>query len=380
MVKNLPQKNIAYTAITTLAFVMACMFNATAQSLHAAIWYFDGLLYDFSSTPMSLSKIGNDNWNEVIWYIDADGHHALTVADKVLYDSNMEPIPTDYGWHRGFFVPVPNNENLVYYIEIGRCHLIDINKRSVTDMEYVIDVDAITHISVHNSQCNKVWIIDNTADTVWHEYLLSADRIEKIRDIHLDQENFKYPLDKSGWKLGLSVDCKHYTLTNFKLNNNTEVYYGDFDRQNGNFNRKASYDFGNGYIGILWSAIAYDNSRIYYTLLTTDRQYQILEVPIVGGLPMYDQGVVVLSKTFTYPITNTMYHAIDGKIYCNEIGNCCISSISIDDDGKTIYNVLVSSSESMISNSTINQFVSTWFMDDPCNPCADMKPPKIISE
>ena len=368
----------------TLLFIMACIFSVRAQSLHAAKWYYCGCQFDFTKTPLVISctEINNTFPNNTVWYIDEKGQHILTVADKVLYDRNMNPIPTNDEWHGGFFVPMPGNEKMVYYIELGRCHLIDIENKTTTDTEYVIDIDAGYHIAVHNAQCDKVWLVDTFSDTVWHEYLISADGIEKVRDIVLVQDNYKYS-PNAAWNLALSVDCKHYTLTHFyDKSTSTEVYYGDFDRNSGLFVRKASHDFGQNYMGILWSAITSDNSRIYYTVLTTDRQYQVLEVPIWDGLPKYDNIAVIVSKPFRYPFINKIFHAIDNKIYCFEIGNGCISSLHINEDGNTVYEVIFQQ-ETILYPTNLNPFISTWLMADPCNnnPCNDhMKPLKIICE
>lgn len=264
---------------------------------------------------------------------------------------------------------------------MGHCHLIDITNSTATDTEYIINVDAAYHVAIHNSQCDKVWLVDTHGDTLWHEYLISADGAEKVRDIPLKQENYKYPL-RTSWNLSLSVDCKHYTLTNYSDKTKyTEVYYGDFNRNSGLFVRKSSYDFGEHYMGILWSAIASDNSRIYYTVLTIDRQYQVLEVPIMDGLPQYEHISVVVSKPFRYPFINKIFHAIDGRIYCFEIGNGCISTLYINEKGKTIYDV-IHQQQTILYPTTINPFISTWLMEDPCaNPCnVEMKPLKIIME
>lgn len=110
-------KRIVHKAMMTLLLIMAYAFSIRAQSLHAAIWYFNGFQIDFTTTPTSFSyaDIDNEFLNGITWYIDESGQHVLTVANKILYDKDMNPIPTNYGWHGGFFVPIPGNEKLVYY-------------------------------------------------------------------------------------------------------------------------------------------------------------------------------------------------------------------------------------------------------------------------
>jgi hypothetical protein len=368
------------------------ILSAKAQSKHVALWQIGYYYIDFNTTPPQYIKLPNDLIGKSTWYTDLNGEMKIVMTcGKMYFAENKKIIKTNsglelsvdlveidsqYEFSVGCFIPVPNNRQQIFYIESDKYYLIDIQQKTIKLQDENINLKALDYLKVHQSDCDKIWLI-NTDKEKWTYYLLDSDGIKKIKDITLNPSEYKNIPQKEDWQINLSKDCKHYTMNNMEKKH-TEVYYGDFDRENAVFTRKSSYDFGNKYSYIANSFIAPDNSRIYYFVKTKDGYAQLIEVPIKNGIPDYNS----ISQPI-YSEKNNMYYyrsfdyAYDGKLYLIDYLKD-FYCIEINKYGKT---VLTSKNKWEKGLSIRNHpFLSSWFMDNPCeeknekNPCATQKP------
>lgn len=370
---------IKYFLCNILVFIIFAS-NLYAQSKHAQIWYMYGYKFDFTSQPMQISKIKYADFNTV-WYIDENGNHALTVTEGNLYNENMQKIAGNDDWMSGFFVPMPMNENFVYYFENDKIHLIDILNKTVKDIVLnnnshnpVFDLNR--HIVVQHKDCDKMWLI-NKEDDVICEYIISFDGIEKIQEIVCGKnEQITYDL-----RLSLSRNCKQYVR--YRIGK-AEMYYGDFDNEKGFFTPTAAFKFGDDIKYIYGAIIAPDNSRIYCILRSTNRRFKIVEIPIEDNIPQFKKQKLIIDKEAGVNEDCQMLYAVDGKIYVIEKPNRICSTLTLDADGKTKYEVIYNFDSILTYHR--NDFVSSWFEDIPCsksssNPCNGYnKKLKIIME
>ena len=341
--------------------------------------YIYGYKFDFTSHQTQISKIKNQDFNTV-WYIDENGNHALTVTEGNLYDENMQKIAGNNDWMSGFFVPMPMNENFVYYFGKDKIYLIDVPNKTVRDI--VLNncpnpvFDFARHIVVQHKDCDKMWII-NKEDDVTREYLINFDGIKKIREISLYQnEQTAYRTN-----LSLSRNCKQYVRYN---SGTKEIYYGDFDNKTGIFTQKAYFKFGEDIKVIYGAIIAPDNLRIYCILRSTNRRFKIVEIPIEDNIPQFEKLKLIIDKKAGMNDLCKMLYAVDGKIYIIENPNRICSTLTLDADGETKYEVIYNFDS--ILTYYQNDFVSSWFENIPCsksssNPCNGYnKKLKIIME
>ncbi|MBO7597266.1 MAG: hypothetical protein J6T70_09510, partial [Bacteroidales bacterium] len=113
-----------------------------------------------------------------------------------------------------------------------------------------------------------------------------------------------------------------------------------------------------------------DNSRIYYFCGVTSFDVCIIEVPIVKGVPDYNQKKTIYSEhKFGGMGHRDMYYSLDNKIYVIDYILKKISTIEINVNNETVFtDQMYTLDKNVISN---NNFLSSWFMDNPCeeNPC-----------
>lgn len=354
---------------------IAVSLSANAQSKHASLWNIGGFCFDFGRVPTTITEMDHKYED---WYIDNKGKRILTYYKGQLYDENMEEFQFVNGLDAGFFVPNPSNEDIVYYFTTNNYYIINLKEKKI----YANQLDNFVmnktlHIAVHHAECDKIWLI-STKGMVWNEYLLTNRGVEKIRDITLNQDNFKFLPKEREWQINLSMDCKHYTMCTISKNC-SEVYYGNFDRNTGLFSRVAQHDLNVAYV--YNSIVAPDNSRIFYIVRTNNRKFQILEVPIVDNIPQFVNISVLVEKNAGINAYCHMSYGIDGKIYIIETPNRLCSTLSIDRNGSAKYEEIYNFGAAVVYRS--NDMLASWFMDLPCidsspiDPCADAIMPDI---
>lgn len=369
--------------------------TANAQSKHAALWRSGSYCLDFNGNqptyhPHNLAdKIdGYSETFDCVWYTDSNG--VLTIVagygdGKIaIYNKNTElfdELNTECQLGVGFFVPMPGDESKVFYIEQNRYFLIDLKLKTITLKDDNINILHFYNIIVHHTDCDKVWLI-STDKKVWTTYLLTQSGIEKVKENTLAVSDYKTFPTSHSWIVNLSPDCKHYTMVNFDSGkDNTEVYYGDFDRQTGELTRKSRYDFGKEYNHLINSIIAPDNSRIYYLYNPSFSQICLIEVPIVDGVPDYSKQKNIYSETKSLaPGLRTMIYGLDKKVYIIDGWLKKINSIEINAQGESVFtDTKFEMSGSELGERKID-FVSSWFLEKPCGESSIENPDPIVPE
>jgi len=360
--------------------------TANAQSKHASLWRIGSYCLDFNGNtptfhPHDLDyKIGGITSN-CVWYVDSDGSLSVVAGYEngkiAIYDKDTEKfneLTSEYQLGDGFFVPMPGDESKVFYIEQNRYFLIDLKLKTISLKGDDINILRMHHIAVHHSDCDKVWII-NTDKKIWTTYLLTPLGIEKVREVALDESDYNSFPSRYNWEVSLSADCEHYTMVNFD-DYKTEVYYGDFDRQTGEFTRKSRYDFGEDYRHINNSIIAPDNSRIYYYYNTSTRNAYVVEVPIVDDVPNYEKKKIIYSGTANLAgMYRMMFYGLDNKVYILDGSWRKIHTIEINAQGESVFTDTKFEIPKDNDFGRYIDFVSSWFLEKPCdessteNPC-----------
>ncbi len=369
--------NLLVTGISIIS--VAFSFPALSQSKHASLWSLDNYCLDFNTNPPSyhLSNYYNlepSTVHNICWYVDSEGFMSVITNygenKMAVFNKNknqFEEIETEYQFDAGFFVPKPDNGNQIYYIEQNRYYLIDLQQKTIVLKGDDINIMRTHHIAVHHSDCNKIWII-NTDKRVWTTYLLTSSGIEKKKEYCLNEPDYSsFPSDDDeNWEINLSKDCQHYTMVNFDQHQK-EVYFGDFDRSLGTFMRKKRFNFGNDYVQIDNSIIATDNSRIYYFCTTSTYDAEIIEVPILDGLPDYSKRNKIYSEhKFPGVGYRQFIYGLDDKIYVIDFLYYKISTIEINNKGETVFEDSKYSLAHSRTSVRTNVFLSSWFMDNPC--------------
>ena len=367
-------------ATSILFMLVAFPININAQSKHVSLWRIGDYCLDFNNDPPTFYQYDYSKLSSLTtftrWYVDSNGIISLLApydeGKMAIFDKDancLSELSTDYQFDRGIFVPKPGSNNEVYYIEADRYFVIDMNKKTVVLNGNDINLSSISHIAVHHSDCNNVWLI-NTDKKVWTTYLITSSGIEKDKEISLNESDYtSFPsTTDTYWDVNLSKDCKHYTMS-FLEHHKTEVYYGDFDRTTGTITCKSRYNFGSDYLTINNSIIAADNSRIYYVCTTSQSDLHLIEVPILEGLPDYSKLKTIYSEhKFGALAYRSMIYGFDDIIYLIDYYYQKISTIEIDNMNKTIFidNKFAFSNKgtSAVRN---NFFLSSWFMDNPCD-------------
>ena len=365
--------------------------TANAQSKHASLWRIGSYCLDFNGNtptfhPHDLDdKIGGITSN-CVWYVDREGSLSVVAG----YDNgkiaifnknteNFDELTTEYQLSDGFFVPMPGDESKVFYIEQNRYFLIDLKLKTITLKGNNISILRFYHIAVHNADCDKVWLF-NIDKKVWTTYLLTQSGIEKVKEITLDESNYNSFPSKYNWEVKLSADCQHYTMVNFD-DYKTEVYYGDFNRQTGEFTRKSSYDFGEDYRHINNSIIAPDNSRIYYYYNTSTRNAHVVEVPIVDGVPEYEKKKIIYSGTANLAgMYRMMFYGLDNKVYILDGSWRKIHTIEINAQGESVFTDTKFEIPKDNNFGRYIDFVSSWFLEKPCDESSTENPDPIVPE
>ncbi|MBP5369945.1 MAG: hypothetical protein J6Z01_15985 [Bacteroidales bacterium] len=371
MVKKL--STIKTTSIIILLVVFA--LSTSAQSKHASICQIGNYCLDFKTNPPTFypfdyRNYNNTNLNSMIWYVDNEGEVSIIINTNsgeiaFLDKASNQFHATTQQLSYGFFVPMPEDESQVFYIEQNRYYLIDITRESIELKGDDIDISWQDYIAVQHTDCDKLWII-NPGKTVWTTYLLTKEGITKVKETNLNATDYNSFPQTYNWQLILSKDCQHYSLINYD-HYQTEVYYGDFDRSTGEFTRKSRYDFGTDYININNSIIAPDNSRIYYIRSFSTYDLEIIEVPIVDGKPDYNtQTKIYEEKKFGALGARDMFYGIDNNIYIIDHTVQKINTININEQNETVF---TDSKYNMTKKWDViihNHFISSWYLDNPC--------------
>ncbi len=373
-----------------LAFLLFSNLYVIGQSKHLSLMRLGNYCFDFDSNPVSISEL-SDNLNNTQWYVDSNGVLRLIAYNKngSVYNSNMELVSGTERKHVSLFVPKPGNSNLVYCFYENDYFVIDLTKNMVVDSVFGYMPYDVTNsfLAVHHSNCNDVWIVRFTNKRQLR-FLLTSSGLKYEGETIIDTNNYKSNIDDvKQWCVRLSVDCQYYTAV-LDCSRYMEVYFGNFNRSSGLFERVAQYEFpskGYGYCGVMSSIFSYDNSKIYYSVRVDEEKlaYSIYEVILRDGVPDFDN----CKKIYSYDPSSLrmwlqFYYGLDGIIYTMCPSRQNIGKIEIGSDGETIFTPSIRKLSERLSIDYFDCRVSSWFMQNPCeeysDPCSNMKPPVIM--
>ncbi len=167
-------------------FVGSAVF---AQNKQASIWFVGDKKLDFNTNPVTVTDV-------VSPFLGVDG--SLALADKngnlmlfasstsrCLYNKNFHPLTNGdnisiTGLAKvSIFIPFPNNDTLVYFINSNKYSIIDTKNNNVIDKNiefnsrkpYAHNISAINH-----ANCNDTWLLYSTNQDISF-YLIDKDTI-----------------------------------------------------------------------------------------------------------------------------------------------------------------------------------------------------------
>ena len=364
---------IKTTGIIVILVVFA--LSTSAQSKHASLYQVGNDCLDFKTNPPTFYTFDYRNYNNpdlsaMIWYVDNEGDVSVIInrnsGEIAFLDKASKQFQTiAYQFTNGFFVPMPEDESQVFYIEQNRYYQIDLTNKSIELKGNDIDISWQNYIAVQHTDCDKLWIF-NLGQTVWTTYLLTKEGITKVKETNLKANDYNSFPKNNYWDIVLSKDCSHYTLVNYEYYQN-EVYYGDFDRSTGECTRKSRYDFGTDYITINNSIIAPDNSRIYYLCSSSTYDLEMIEVPIADGKPDYTTRTKIYEeRKFGALGARDIFYGIDNNIYIIDHTFQKVNTININEHNETVFTDSKFIITGKVNKLRHNNFVSSWFLDNPC--------------
>ncbi len=365
-------KKQSLMAATVLIMVAAFPFCVLAQTKHVSKWIVENYQLDFSTNPVTISQLDEPFHTATTKhrnaYVDEDGNVRLVQVGFALYDGNGNEIKYEGGVPTvkfSYFIPMPNNDNIICGIGNGYLYKIDIENNEIISVEQNNAISDILAIAVHNADCSGVWLIQSDGNSI-KRHLLTSDGIIEAQPLNI----VGYPqniLCKLSW------DCKYYTW----CDDSKVVYFGRFDRRTASFQQTATHNFGD--VSIYTGFFAPDNSKVYYSIRQNGEK--IIEVPIVNDAPDFNRMRTICQFNYSPPhLLSEVRFGLDSRLYVYDKGYIHIVEFFEDGQFKFTKNYL-----SMESKSYARVFYShlpDWYSDDPCSgtPCPDMPAPVIIRE
>lgn len=381
-------KDFIFKALNFLLLFNALNFNVFAQSKHATIWLVCSEYYlDFRDGYVQKKKLSipYEHHEEICWYIDNSGEISVKYENGSLYGSNGKKIDDFLGDGNSvfYFIPVPENENLVFFVSAMFYKIDVLNNKIIETFENPF---SSTAVFVGSGDCQKTWVFD-VRDNIIYKYILTEDGIQKTDyTFSIQVENELHQTSK--WYLNFSKNCNLYTLTSY---NGREVFFGEFDRINGIFIQKSRYKFSESVTRVNNSIIAPDDSEIYYFIYQQDTDYpsvktrKFIKIPIIDNMPNYDELTTIYSYTpkLSHTATCDMFYGLDSNIYVMNYAEKVIDVIEYTSNKIPIYKPNFINIDYIFGNTKLH-FQSDWFSDNPCgsnSPCqTNEKRVKIICE
>lgn len=204
---------------------------ANAQNKQAYLWNIGNYLFDFNTNPVSISQLPK-KYLGAVWHVNQEGEILLYSSnrnfrlydrfDKALY-FNGHPLVLAVK----FFVPMPDNEDLVYCFNQFDYFVVDTRTNQITSHSDQHN-GTPNFITVHDYNCKNIWIIYfNSTEAI--KYQITNNGLQYITKTKLitTNGNIDDPLLEKCINLSLSRDCNYFSaicpLTN-------EAIFGNFDR------------------------------------------------------------------------------------------------------------------------------------------------------
>ena len=159
----------------------------------------------------------------------------------------------------------------------------------------------------------------------------------------------------------------------------SKLIFGKFNRRNATFNQTASYIVKNKrFTGN--PAFSPDNSKVYYALYH-DRTMEVIEIPIVDDIPIFEKERQICKFNYRPPIIGIgMHFGLDGRLYFFNMKKLSVVDFSDADNPKFIENFMTL--ETNVSTLAYTKHLFDWYSSTPCSgiPCPDISAPIIIAE
>jgi hypothetical protein len=302
----------------------------------------------------------------VCWYVNNYGKISLKYVNGCLYGIDEKKIDGFLGNGNSFsyFIPVPENENLVFFVS-DKFYKIDLSNNKV--IETFENPFSSSAVFVGSEDCKETWLFD-IQDNIIYKYILTEDGIQKTDytfPIQVEDEFYHTPI----WSLNFSKNCNLYTLTN----SGRDVCFGEFDRKNGIFTQKSQYKFPKNVTRVNNSIIAPDNSEIYYFIYQQDFDYQRIEtrkfikIPIIDNMPDYSDSTSVYSYVpkLSHSATCDMFYGLDGNIYLMKYAEKVIDVMEYTSNNEPTYKPNFINVDYIFWNTKLH-FQADWFSENPC--------------
>ncbi len=360
-------KGKIFSFLWVLIVISFFNFEVKAQNLHSSVWHIGNKRLDFNTIPVIITDIVSPflGINGSLALADENGIFILFASGstKCLYNKNFQiltngdNIDISSGLQRSIFIPVPNNDSLIYFFSDGKYSIIDIKNDIVIAKNVVFETEFLPDFisSVHHSNCNDIWLLSGNENKI-NIYLINKDTISINRSF---VENFSS-------KMNFITNGKIFSYASYTSGSIT-ISYGDFDRTNANFNTLDSYNYTD-YELVYGSSFSSDATKLYYYMRKKNiNKYDLIQINITAGIPDFNNFQIIATQTYTGPVPyNEMQLGLDGKIYQVFINKNKISIINSPNNLGTLCNYQDNAIPLSVGGNNIPNFISTWFSTNYC--------------
>lgn len=126
-----------FIKMASILVLVAFPFVTVSQTKHVSKWFAGEYLFDFTTNPVTISQLEQpfeDNSRRRNIYVDANGNVRLVQLGFALYDGDGNEIKFE-GENPAvrflYFIPKPNNDNIICAIGETLLYEIDIEKKKL---------------------------------------------------------------------------------------------------------------------------------------------------------------------------------------------------------------------------------------------------------
>jgi len=307
----------------TISFAILC-FSAQAQNNAAAIWHIGNKKLDFNTTPVTVSELNSPFLGKFgsLALSDSNGELLLFASQETntIYNKNLQPSKNGdniqfFGTSSSIFIPMPDNDSLIYFIHYNKYSLIDIKNDSVLEKNiewcpiesnpnvYIFNIQATFH-----SNSKDIWLILEEKKGI-HSYLITKNGISPTNSAFSSLSGVNLKLSPAGKLFVCNYD-------GYNKNYDDAIYWGKFNKTTGVFQDLGGYDIEEEQL--LTYSFSPDETRLYYYI--SDYHYaKLFQIDIIDDIFEFNSSKLIFSHEHTpgsmVPVISKMQIGIDGKIY-----------------------------------------------------------------
>lgn len=360
-----------------LIIIITTFFSVQAQNKSAAIWHIGNKKLDFNTNPITVSDIESPYLGifSSLALSDSNGELLLFASHETntIYNKNLQPLKNvdniQFSWiGSSIFIPMPDNDSLIYFIYYNLFSLIDVKNDTVLEKNiewYPLETDPDIYTpniqATFHSNSKDIWLILEDGNDIY-SFLITKNGISSTYSAFSS-------LPGDGLKLsptGQFFVCSDY---DWEHNGSDTIYWGKFNKTTGVFEKLGGYDIGDEQL--LTYSFSPDETKLYYyiydyynTKLAQGDYIKLFQVDITDDIFEFDNNKLIFSHEHTFgsliPVRSRMQIGIDGKIYhifmlgkkINVIHNPNLSGFECDYEDNYI--------PLSIMNSSVPNYISTW--------------------